>query len=456
MVAIATDRLTKVFDDGTVAVDGVSLAVPSGQFLVLLGPTGCGKSTILRLVAGLETPTSGHVLIDDRVVDGWSAQRRQVSMVFQDHALYPHLTVAQNIAFPLRMGHGPAVEQRIRQVAAELGIAEHLHRQPAVLSGGQRQRVAMARAIVRQPKAFLLDEPLSNLDAGLRAGLRADVTALARRHGVTTVYVTHDQTEALTMADQLAVLRKGRLQQIGPPEQVYGDPANLFVAAFLGTPRTSLLQGAVYAEPDRMVIDLGSQVLELPVGDARVARLAEHHTERVTVALRADALYPVPPTGADPARPDGPDPAGSDRRLSVSLRGTVRAVENLGHEALAWVDTGGLPTSPAESQLDLPDPQTHLAELLAEDPPPRHQLRETIARMIPQQRRPDPPATARTRYGFYPVYEPDPSDPPDGDGDVVVRVPATAPPRPGETMTMALDLARLLLFDRSGHRIRLH
>ncbi|MDG4767596.1 ABC transporter ATP-binding protein [Solwaraspora sp. WMMD406] len=440
MVAIATEELTKVFDDGTVAVDRVDITVQSGQLLVLLGPTGCGKSTILRLVAGLEEPTSGHVRIDGQVVDGRSAQQRRVAMVFQDYALYPHLTVAQNIAFPLRMGHGPAVNRRIRQVATELGIVEHLHRLPAALSGGQRQRVAMARAIVREPKAFLLDEPLSNLDSGLRAELRADVTALARRLGVTTVYVTHDQTEALTMADRLAVLRRGRLQQIGPPAEVYGDPANVFVAAFLGNPRTSLLQGAVYAEPERLVVDLGAQVLDLPVDDARLAGLADHHTERVTVALRADALSVV--TSAVPPQ--------------TTLRGTVRSVENLGHESLARVDTGSVPTSGAETRLDLPDPDVRLAELLAEDPPTGHHLRQAIARIVPQHRRAGPPATARTEYGFYPVYEPEA----DGvsavtDGDVVVRVPAPGRPRPGDTMTLAVDLDRLLLFDRSGDRIRL-
>ncbi|WJK40376.1 ABC transporter ATP-binding protein [Solwaraspora sp. WMMA2056] len=436
VVAIAADRLTKVFDDGTVAVDGVSFAIEPGQFMVLLGPTGCGKSTILRLVAGLETPTSGHVLIDGEIADHWSAQRRQVAMVFQDYALYPHLTVAQNIVFPLRMGHGSVSEQRIRAVAAELGIAEQLHRSPTVLSGGQRQRVAMARAIIREPKAFLLDEPLSNLDVGLRAQLRADVTGLARRHGVTTVYVTHDQTEALTMADQLAVLRRGRLQQAGPPAQVYGDPVNLFVAAFLGTPRTSLLQGAVYAEPDRIVVDLGGQTLDLPVDDPRVAGLAAHHTERAVVALRADAVRLV---------------AAGD---TATLRGTVRAVENLGHEALVRVTTGGLPGAAAQSQLDLPDPDVRLAELLAEDPPPR-QLRQTIGRIIPQQRRREPPATARTEYGFYPVYEPDPAGPDTDDSDLVVRVPMPASARPGDSVTVAVDLDRLLLFDHSGDRIRL-
>lgn len=438
MVAISTDRLTKIFDDRTIAVDEVSLNVQSGQLLVLLGPTGCGKSTILRLVAGLEEATSGHVLIDGQVIDGQPAQDRGVAMVFQDFGLYPHLTVAQNIAFPLRTGYRPGDENRIREVAEELGIVEHLHRLPEALSGGQRQRVAMARAIVRRPRAFLLDEPLSNLDSRLRAELRADVVSLARRLGVTTLYVTHDQAEALSMADQLAVLRRGRLQQAGPPAEVYGDPANLFVAAFIGTPRTNLLQAAVYAEADRIIIDLGSQTIDLPVDDPRVSSLAVHHTARVTVAFRADALTPVPPD------PDAP----------ATLRGTVRMVENLGHESLVRLDIGGVPTSIAESRLELPDSGQHLADLFADDPPVGRQFRHAIARRIPHQRRAEPPATARTEYGFYPVYEPDPAGDPPVAGEVTVRVPAPGLPRVGQSMTLAVNLDRLLLFGHSGDRIR--
>jgi multiple sugar transport system ATP-binding protein len=440
MVSIATDRLTKVFGD-TVAVDGVSIEVRSGEILALLGPTGCGKSTILRLVAGLEQPTRGHVLIDGRVVDETPVRDRRVAMVFQEYVLYPHLTVAQNIGFPLRADPDASVDvpARVAEVAGQLGIADLLHRRPGSLSGGQRQRVAMARAIVRKPYAFLLDEPLSNLDAGLRAELRAGVAALARRLAVTTLYVTHDQVEAMTMADRVAVLRRGTLQQVGPPAEVYSDPRTLFVAAFLGTPKASLLQAAVYVEADRVVVDLGSQLLELPRDDQRVRPLIARHTERLTVALRADALTPVAGVATG-----GP-----------MLRGTVRLVENLGHEALVHVDAGGLPTSVAESRLEHPDTGRPLADLLAEDPPAARPLRHALGRMI-RQRRPDgPPATARTPYGFYPVYDPElPGDPPAG-GDLVVRVPAPALPRAGEPMTLAVDLDRLLLFDRAGDRIRL-
>ncbi|MEV0713933.1 ABC transporter ATP-binding protein [Asanoa sp. NPDC050611] len=413
MVAIATELLTKVFDDGTVAVDRVSLQAAPGEFLVLLGPTGCGKSTILRLVAGLEAPTSGHVLIDGEAVDHLPSRERRLAMVFQDYALYPHLTVAQNIGFPLRVRHETPtdVSSRVGEVADQLGITPLLRKLPGALSGGERQRVAMARAIIRRPHGFLLDEPLSNLDAGLRAELRSDVAALARRLGVTTIYVTHDQAEAMTMADRVAVLRRGVLQQVGPPEQVYNDPATLFVAAFLGTPRTSLLEGAVYADGDRVVIDLGSQVVELPADHPVRSR----HTDRVSVALRADALSIAPAGHQGPA-----------------LAGTVRRVEHLGHEALVHVDTGALPTSTERSRLELPGPQA--AALMREAPRP---------------------TAARTEYGFYPAYDPElPGEPPPV-GEVVVRVPAVGLPRRDETLRLAVDLDRLLLFDRVGARIRL-
>ncbi len=381
MVAIATERLTKVFDDGTVAVDGLSLRATAGEFLVLLGPTGCGKSTILRLIAGLETATSGHVLIDDRVVDHLAARERRVAMVFQDYALYPHLTVAQNIGFPLRVRHeaGTDIALRVAEVAEQLGIADLLRRLPGVLSGGERQRVAMARAIVRRPHAFLLDEPLSNLDAGLRAELRSDVAALARRIGVTTVYVTHDQGEAMTMADRVAVLRRGVLQQVGTPREVYDDPGTLFVAAFLGTPRTNLLEGAIYADAGKVVVDLGSQVLVLPPDDP----LRTLHTERVTLALRADAMTPVGPAGT--AWP--------------VLRGTVRAVEHLGHEALVRLDAGTLPTSTGAVAAG------------------------AAGRAVGRRRRDR-------------------------------AVPAEGAPRRGEPLELAVDPARLMFFDRAGDRIR--
>ncbi|ROT32592.1 ABC transporter ATP-binding protein [Micromonospora sp. HM5-17] len=441
MVSIATDQLTKIYRDGTVAVDRVSLEIASGEFVVLLGPTGCGKSTILRLIAGLEEPTSGRILLDGAPAPPGPGRHHRLSMVFQDYALYPHLTVAENIAFPLHIGAEPPADpdRRVAEVAAQLGITGLLQRRPGQLSGGQRQRVAMARAIASEARAFLLDEPLSNVDAGVRAELRAEVASLARRMGVTTVYVTHDQVEAMTMADRVAVLRRGVLQQIGPPDEVYRDPRTLFVAAFLGTPRANLLQAAVHATDDTVVLDLGSQLIELPPNDPRLSGLRARHTARVTLALRADALTPVPPEAA------------SERPV---VRGVVRLVEHLGHEALVRVATDTVPTASSQARLEHPEPDHHLSEVLAVELPAGHPVRDRLARMIPRQRTARQPATARTRYGFYPVYDPELNADPPTSGELVVRVPAPVVPRPGEPLTLAVDLDQLLLFDAAGDRIR--
>jgi multiple sugar transport system ATP-binding protein len=374
MVDISARSLTKVFEDGVVAVDRLDFDVASGEFMVVLGPTGCGKTTLLRLIAGFEEPTAGEVLFDGVRVTDIEPRDRKVAMVFQNYALYPHLTVAQNIGFPLRSGAEPPgdVPSRIAEAARTLGITDLLNRLPAHLSGGQRQRVAMARAVVRRPAVLLLDEPLSNVDARVRAELRGEIIAVTRRLRVTTVYVTHDQAEAMSMADRVAVLRRGVLEQVGPPAEVYADPQTLFVAAFLGTPRTSLLEGAIYLDGGRIVLDLGSQVLELP----RTEALAKRHTDRVTVALRALR-------------------AGTS---DVQLRGTVRSVENLGHESLARVDIGGIPTPPETTRLELP-----------------------------------------------------PGDPA---GEVYVRIPAPGQIAPGDEISMAVTHDELLVFDRAGQRVR--
>ena len=395
MVAISARSLMKVFDGGVTAVDRLDLDVASGEFMVLLGPTGCGKSTLLRLIAGFEEPSAGEVLLDGVPVTDIPPRDRDVAIVFQNYALYPHLTIAQNIGFPLRSGAEPAgdIPARIAEAAGSLGITDLLNRLPAHLSGGQRQRAAMARAIVRRPAVLLLDEPMSNVDAGVRAELRGEILALARRLEVTTVYVTHDQAEAMSMADRVAVLRRGVLQQVGPPAEVYADPQNLFVAAFLGTPRTSLLEAAIYLDGVRIVLDLGSQVLELPQTEA----LAKRHTERVTVAMRALK------TGTS----------------EMQLRGTVRTVENLGHESLARVDIGGVPTPLETTGLELPEKT--------------------------------PLPAVHTGYGFYPTYE---AGSPEPAGEVYVRIPAPARIEPGDEITMAVTLDELLVFDRAGQRIR--
>ena len=352
--ALATRDLSKTFPDGTVALDGVSLDVAPGEFMVVLGPTGCGKTTLLRLIAGLDKPTRGHVLIDGTEIDEQPAQERQVAMVFQESALYPHLTVAENIAFPLRVANAADVDARVVRVARLLGLTTVLDRRPGQLSGGERQRAATGRALIREPKVFLLDEPLSNLDANLRAALRIEVATLARRLQITTLYVTHDQSEALTLADRVAVLRHGRVQQVGTPQEVYGDPATVFVAAFLGLPRPNLFQAAIYVEAGEVDIDLGGQLLRMDVSDPRARRVAEHHAERVTVAVRPEALTPVPPGTEGPV-----------------LRGRAKAVEYHGHEVLVYLDAGVIGTALALSQLELSGVDEELVVAVPSDDRPR-------------------------------------------------------------------------------------
>jgi multiple sugar transport system ATP-binding protein len=326
VTTVTLKDVTKVFSDGTVAVDAINLDVNDGEFMVLLGPSGCGKSTVLRMIAGLEEPTSGAVLLDGELANDLPPRDRKVAMVFQDFALYPHMTVRDNIAFPLRLAGVESTPrgERVADVASALGIGDLLARKPSQLSGGQRQRVAMGRAIVRRPGLFLMDEPLSNLDSGLRAELRAEISGLTRELGVTTIYVTHDQAEALTMADRVAIMRRGVLQDVGTPTQVYGRPATLYVAAFLGSPRMNLLEASVYVHLDRYVaLNLGEQSLYLPWNDIRSRAVAHYHGERIVVGMRAEALTPV--------APDAPGDV---------LRGRIRYLEHHGHESLAFVDIG--------------------------------------------------------------------------------------------------------------------
>jgi ABC-type sugar transport system ATPase subunit len=245
MPSVALDQVTKVFPGGTTAVDHLSLDIEDGEFMILVGSSGCGKTTALRMIAGLEKPTSGKIWIGPQVVNEVSARDRDIAMVFQNYALYPHMTVRKNLAYPLRQQRVPKseVNRRVREVAEMLSLDELMNRRPAQLSGGQRQRVAMGRALVREPKVFLLDEPLSNLDAKLRVQMRAGLKRLHGRLGVTTIYVTHDQVEAMKLADRIAVLSDGKLQQLGSPQEVYDRPANVFVAGFIGSPPMNLLRG---------------------------------------------------------------------------------------------------------------------------------------------------------------------------------------------------------------------
>ncbi len=249
MAEVVIDGVTKEFLGGAVALEDLSLQIPDGEFMILVGPSGCGKTTALRCVAGLERPTRGRILIGDRVVNDVTPRDRDIAMVFQSYALYPHMSVRRNLAFGLkeRRTPKPEVERRVLEISSMLGLDDLLKRRPAQLSGGQRQRVAMGRALVREPKAFLLDEPLSNLDAKLRVQMRAELKRLHARLGITTIYVTHDQVEAMTLGDRIGVLSAGRLQQVGPPQELYDRPCNLFVAGFIGSPPMNLVRGMASA-----------------------------------------------------------------------------------------------------------------------------------------------------------------------------------------------------------------
>ena len=319
MASITIDGVSKTYPNGFDAVKGLSLDVAEGEFMVLVGPSGCGKTTALRMVAGLEDITGGTLRIGDRVANHLTSKERDVAMVFQNYALYPHMTVGENIAFGLELRKTPKAEikEKVKQAAAILGLSDLLERKPGLLSGGQRQRVAMGRAIVRDPAIFLMDEPLSNLDAKLRVQMRTEVHRIQRRIGVATLYVTHDQTEAMTMGDRVAVMRAGVLQQCDHPQVLYRSPANLFVAAFIGSPAMNLFEATL--SEDARALRLGSQVVPLGEGVlARFAGLAAFRGRPVVVGLRAEDL-PVAGEG------DGDAP---------TLAARVEAVEALGSELL--------------------------------------------------------------------------------------------------------------------------
>ena len=292
MAEIVLDNVSKVFAGGVVAVDGVSLTIDSGEFLVLVGPSGCGKSTLLRMIAGLEDVTEGTIAIGERDVTDLPPRSRDVAMVFQSYALYPHMTVRQNLGYGLKVRKTPKKEiaERVARAAKLLGLDQLLDRRPAALSGGQRQRVAMGRAIVREPKAFLMDEPLSNLDAKLRVSMRAQLSALHARLATTTIYVTHDQIEAMTLGQRVAVMRDGRIQQVDTPQTLYARPANLFVAAFIGSPAMNLVEADVAGGELRF----GGYAIPLPEASAPPAG-------RVIAGLRPEAFEDS--AFADPSLP---------------------------------------------------------------------------------------------------------------------------------------------------------
>jgi ABC-type sugar transport system ATPase subunit len=319
MATVSFDGVGKVYPDGTTAITGLDLDVRDGELLVFVGPSGCGKTTALRMVAGLERITSGEIRIDERVVNGLAPKARDVAMIFQSYALYPHMTVFENIAFPLRAQGVPRKEVRatVERVAARLGLEGMIDRRPGRLSGGQRQRVAMGRAMVRRPKVFAMDEPLSNLDAKLRGEIRVEVMTLQRELGVTTIYVTHDQVEAMTMGDRIAVMRDGLLQQCGTPQEVFDRPANLFVAGFLGSPPMNLLAGRIEHDGVR----IGGQ--RLAIGSA----LAAHAGRDLTVGVRPEHLELG--SGGLAATCLLVETLGSEQLVHAELPGSIRLVARM-------------------------------------------------------------------------------------------------------------------------------
>jgi len=331
MAGVRLEGVTKRFDGGAgAAVDHVSLEIGSGEFAVVVGPSGCGKTTVLRMIAGLESPTAGRILIDGRDVTDLAPRDRDIAMVFQNYALYPHLVVRENIAFGLRMRRVDPVEiaQRVDRVADSLGIGDLLDRRPAQLSGGQRQRVALARAIVREPAVFLFDEPLSNLDAQVRAQTRGELVRLHRRLGTTMVYVTHDQVEAMTMAQRVAVMHAGRLEQLAPPLEVYRAPATLFVASFVGSPPINRFVGRVLSDGSAQRFD----------GALRL-RVAAPLSEVATLAVRPEHLSLARPDAGPPGEVSLVEPLGPDAIVHVRLTSGEDAVLRLAVDAAPPVGT---------------------------------------------------------------------------------------------------------------------
>ncbi len=330
MAAVVFDEVTKVYADGTKAVDSLELDIADGEFMVLVGPSGCGKTTALRMVAGLEEISGGVLRIGDRVVNHVASRNRDIAMVFQSYALYPHLSVYENIAFGLKVKKVPKqeIDARVHNAARVLGLEQFLKRKPRALSGGQRQRVAMGRAIVREPAAFLMDEPLSNLDAKLRVQMRAEVSRLQRDLGTTTIYVTHDQVEALTMGDRVAVMRKGQLQQVADPQTLYDRPVNLFVGGFIGSPAMNMVEATVTRANGGLAVDVGSQHLTLDEATlAAHPALRGYEGRKVILGIRPEDLEEAS------LEPDSP----ANRRL----HGVVELREALGSELIVHFTVEG-------------------------------------------------------------------------------------------------------------------
>jgi multiple sugar transport system ATP-binding protein len=332
LAQVVFDSVGKVYPDGTVAVEDLSLEIADGELIVFVGPSGCGKTTALRMVAGLEIISSGEISIGSEVVNDLPPRDRDVAMVFQNYALYPHKTVYDNLAFPLklrRLGKSE-IDDRVQRVAQLLELEEQLKRRPRQLSGGQRQRVAMGRAIVREPQAFLMDEPLSNLDAKLRTQMRAEISLLHKELGTTTIFVTHDQVEAMTLGERVAVMRKGELQQVAQPQELYDHPANIFVAGFIGSPSMNFFEGTLTKEGERFFLQVGEQRLDVDDTETTtVAQLGENVGRSLVVGVRPEHLEDAALV------PEGP--------VGRRLRASVRLRESLGSEVMVHFQVEAAP-----------------------------------------------------------------------------------------------------------------
>jgi multiple sugar transport system ATP-binding protein len=347
MAHVELAHVGKVYPDGTEAVRELDLDIRDGELVVLVGPSGCGKTTALRMVAGLEEITRGEIRIGDRLINDLDPRERDIAMVFQNYALYPHMTVLENIAFPLKLARMSRAEreQKVRRVARTLGLEQHLDRKPRQLSGGQRQRVAMGRAIVREPQAFLMDEPLSNLDAKLRVQMRAEISTLQKEIGVTTIYVTHDQVEAMTIGDRVALLRRGELLQFAEPQEIYDRPANLFVAGFIGSPPMNLIEAELSRADGGYRLALGDRQVALGEEIEAGPRLERYAGRTVVAGIRPENLEDAALV--------------TDAAARRRLRGVVTLREALGSDALVHfaVDgSRGLASHVRELAHDVEDP----------------------------------------------------------------------------------------------------
>jgi multiple sugar transport system ATP-binding protein len=418
MTAIRLDAVSKVFDGEHLAVDELSLEIGDGEFMVLLGPSGCGKTTLLRMIAGLERVTGGEVWFGRTNGTQLAPRDRGVAMVFQTGALYPNRTVQENIMFPLQVAGQDDAQAGTTAVglAQILSIESVLDRMPRTLSGGQRQRVAIGRALVRRPQVFLLDEPLSNLDATMRTELRQEIGAMTRDLNVTTLYVTHDQVEALTLADRIAVMRDGRIEDVGTPTQVYNDPATAFVAGFLGTPRINLLAATVNVSAHHRVrLELGAQSIGLDPTDRRSLILRHHDGARVIVGARSSAFSLL-----------------GDRDHANRLTGTIRAFEFHGQQSIAFVQCGVEVVDPDRIGRSAP---AHAS--LADD-----RALSFLDRVRARLGRTAPPAPAPEAHG--PTHR---------RADLVVELPVDTELARGTRVQLALDTSRIHIFDQTGHRV---